>query len=220
MTTAPDVQRASAIHVRSFGRGPAVILLHGGMGSSTHWQRNIDALASTFCVHAVDLPGFGEAADVPKDIGADDYLALVRRSIAPLIDSAGDVALVGFSFGGAVAAHLARRMSNKVARLVLIGPGGFGDLSRQEFDLRSLPPTGAEDPAYRAVIRHNLLAMMLHEPTSVDDATIDLQCANIARTRFVSWKVGRRSSLIGDLAATSAFGCGADRIMPRCAAEP
>ena len=203
MTTVPDVRRDSAIHVRSFGHGPAVILLHGGMGSSTHWQRNIVALARTFHVHAVDLPGFGEAADVPKDISADDYLTLVHHSITPLIDSAGVVTLVGFSFGGAVAAYLARRMGNKVARLALIGPGGFGDLSRNEFDLRRAPPTGADDDAYRAVIRHNLLAMMLHEPTSVDEATIDLQCANIARTRFVSWKVGRRPSLIGDLAATA-----------------
>jgi pimeloyl-ACP methyl ester carboxylesterase len=173
------------------------------MGSSTHWQKNIDALARDFRVHAIDLPGFGEAPDVPKDISADDYLKLARHGIAMLFELEGTAALVGFSFGGAVAADLARHFGARTRCLALIGPGGFGNFTQHQFGLRRAPLNGAVDTYYRAVIRHNLLAMMLREPATVDDATIDLQCANIARTRFVSLKVGRRKNLVADLAATS-----------------
>ncbi len=203
MAIAADIKRDSAIYVRSSGRGPHVVLLHGGMGSWTHWQRNIDTLARYFQVHAVDLPGFGEAPDVPDGISPEDYLALVHRSIERLIWPEGTGALVGFSFGGAVAADLARRLGPKTERLVLIGPGGFGEAPGRVFNLRQAPPTGTNDASYRAVVRHNLLAIMLADPTSVDETTIDLQCENIARTRFVSMKISRRTSLVGDLAATT-----------------
>jgi len=184
------------------GSGDNVVLIHGGRGSHSHWARNVDALSQRYRVLALDLPGFGDAPDVARDIGPDDYLALVAAGVDRLI---GDrpTAVVGFSFGGAVAADLCHRLGARCSRLALLGPGGFGEAKGRVLDLKS-PPTAIEtDPRYRAVIRHNLLAMMLHSPDNVDERAIDIQCRNIAGSRFNSLKVSLRPTILRDLGALS-----------------
>jgi 2-hydroxy-6-oxonona-2,4-dienedioate hydrolase len=184
------------------GSGDNVILIHGGRGSHTHWIKNIDTLASHYRVIALDLPGFGDAPDVPRSIAPDDYLAMIARSVDDLVGN-GPTAIVGFSFGSAVAGDLCRRLGSRCNKLALLGSGGFGEANGPVPDLKS-PPTAFEtDPRYRTVIRHNLLAMMLHDPASVDETTVDIQIRNIARGRFNSLKVSMRPTLLDDLKATS-----------------
>jgi alpha/beta hydrolase fold len=50
---------------RSWGDGPALVLLHGGAGSWQHWVRTVPAFSRTHRVLAPDLPGLGESADPP-----------------------------------------------------------------------------------------------------------------------------------------------------------
>lgn len=69
-----------ACHVE--GSGPPLVLFHGGMGSWTHWARNIPALRSRFTIHAPDLPGCGDSLAVPQEIAKDDYDTRVF-SLAP-----------------------------------------------------------------------------------------------------------------------------------------
>lgn len=47
---------------RRWGQGsaPALVLLHGGYGSWTHWLKNVESLAARYTVWAADLPGLGE----------------------------------------------------------------------------------------------------------------------------------------------------------------
>ena len=182
------------------GAGDDVVLVHGGRGSHTHWAHNIAPLARRHRVLALDLPGFGDAPDVARGISADAYLTLVVDGVRRL---AGDrrVSIVGFSFGGAVSAHVARQLGDQCGRLALIGPGGFGEAEGRVRDLKPAPEAIETDPRYRAVIRHNLLAMMLHDAASVTGETIDIQCRNIARGRFNSLKVSLRPTLIADIAA-------------------
>jgi len=50
------------------GQGEPLVLLHG-LGSSRHaWDPVLPALAATFEVVAVDLPGFGESEPLPTQI--------------------------------------------------------------------------------------------------------------------------------------------------------
>ncbi len=94
------------------GQGPRMLLLHGGSGSWPRtWQRSIPALATRFDVLAPDLPGFGASPDVPQDIGPAAYVDLVHDRAAGR-DGTGPVHVVGFSFGGAVAAALAARLGS------------------------------------------------------------------------------------------------------------
>lgn len=189
-----------AAHVS--GSGDNVVLVHGGRGSHSHWVRNIEALSKHYRVFALDLPGFGDAPDVPRDIDPDDYLALVAAGVDKLIGNR-PAAIIGFSFGGAVAADLCRRLGARCSKLALLGPGGFGEAKGRVLDLKSPSAAIETDPRYRAVIRHNLLAMMLHNSDTADERTIDIQCRNIARSRFNSLKVSLRPTILKDLGAVS-----------------
>jgi pimeloyl-ACP methyl ester carboxylesterase len=68
---------------------------------------------------ALDLPGFGATPAPPGPWGSEAY----ARHLLPLFDEAGALAdrivLVGHSFGGRVALHLAPLVPDRVERLVL-----------------------------------------------------------------------------------------------------
>jgi 2-hydroxy-6-oxonona-2,4-dienedioate hydrolase len=182
------------------GDGPPMLLLHGGTGSHRHWVRVTSALARHFTLHAPDLPGYGESPDVPADLSGDDYVALAAASLGRLVPAAG-VHLVGFSFGGALAAGVARAWGPRVQRLTLIGPGGFGKPVGRVLNLRSFKDSEGSPAALREVARDNLQAVMLADPVSIDEAAIDQQLWNIAHTRFNSLRVSHRDCLVPDLAS-------------------
>jgi pimeloyl-ACP methyl ester carboxylesterase len=175
--------RAGVLPCRIEGTGPPLILFHGGMGSWTHWVRNIPALSGRFTVYAPDLPGCGDGPSVPDDIAEEDYLAIVRTAVSE-IAGRGRVDMAGFSFGGVIAAMLAERMPQVVERLALLAPGGFGMAGGRKLDLHKMPEEPVSEAQRREVIRHNLLVLMLARPESADDATLAIQRANVARTRW------------------------------------
>ena len=106
------------------GTGPSMVLLHGGVGSSSHWICNVDVLAKHFAVTAFDLPGYGCSLDVSRDATPDVYVEWVAAAVA--VVATNRCHLVGFSFGGALAARVAARLGQKIIRLSLLGAGGFG----------------------------------------------------------------------------------------------
>ena len=188
-----------SLHAERRGAGPALILTHGGVGSSNHWLRNIGPLSEHFSVHAFDLPGFGKSPSVPKDISRDDYLRLCVAGIAAAVPANEPLYLVGFSFGGVVGAHVAAELGDRMARVSLISPGGIKSVRERDPDYEKMPPADAPEAERRGVIRRNLLRLMLHHPASADDEAIDLQAENIRNTRFPSVRVSRGEYLLDDL---------------------
>jgi pyruvate dehydrogenase E2 component (dihydrolipoamide acetyltransferase) len=104
--------------------GPAVVLLHGFGGDLTTWMFNQGDLAGELRCVAIDLPGHGNSA-VTRN--ADAFEGAVAAALG-VIDALGikTVHLVGHSFGGAVAAMVARRLGTRVASVSLIAPIGLG----------------------------------------------------------------------------------------------
>src|SRR6185295_5635670 len=85
------------------GSGPALVLLHAGIADRRMWSEHLEPLADPgYRVVALDLPGFGEAAVPPGEQAA--WLDVLRTMDELSIDRA---ALVGNSFGGAVALRMA-----------------------------------------------------------------------------------------------------------------
>jgi 2-hydroxy-6-oxonona-2,4-dienedioate hydrolase len=187
--------------VRRAGRGPDVVLFHGGMGSWKHWIRNIEALATRFTVHALDHPSYGDSAPVPRETTGLEYLDLVHRLFLEAFPGHAPLRFAGFSFGGAIAANLARRLGGRVTHLCLISPGGFPRRRFGDRPTRSYREAGDDDKLFREICRHNLLINMLSDPASVGEDTIDIQAECVRRARFDSRKVSAGSTLLGDLAA-------------------
>jgi len=178
--------------VHTCGEGPPLVLFHGGMGSWNHWTRNFDALASRFTVHAVDLPGYGDSPRIAKSTPEDRYLDVVIEGLQPIV-GAQAFSLVGFSFGGVTAAMTAARLGARVRKLSLIGVGGFGPIKKLE--LRPIPPESAGAAARREVFRYNLGVLMLAQPSSVTEESIDFYDANFRRTRFDGREFSRSMSV-------------------------
>jgi len=186
--------------VRRTGSGPDVVLFHGGMGSWKHWIRNIEPLAARFTVHALDHPSYGASAPVPRETTSAAYLDLVHALFVDLFPGDGPLRFAGFSFGGAIAASLARRLAPRVTHLCLISPGGFPSRKFGDRPTRSYREAGDDEKLFREICRHNLLVNMLSDPASVREDTLDIQADCVRRTRFNSRKVSGGGTLLGDLA--------------------
>jgi len=93
---------------------PWVLALHGWRRSHQDFDACLDGVAAI----ALDLPGFGAAPAPPEAWSTRQY----AEWIAPVLDElTPDVVVVGHSFGGRVATHLAAQCPDRVAALVLTG---------------------------------------------------------------------------------------------------
>jgi pimeloyl-ACP methyl ester carboxylesterase len=100
---------------------PAVICLHSSASSPRQWSALQDSLADGYRVFAPDLLDYGTGATwkYERALSLDDE----AQQIEPLIAAEpGGVHLVGHSYGGAVALHLAMRNPGRVKSLALYEP--------------------------------------------------------------------------------------------------
>lgn len=109
----------AAIALRSYGTGPALLLVHGFPTSSFTWRKVLPALAKSFTCHAVDLPGLGDSRwDEASDLS---FTGQVRR-LAMLAEQLGldRFGLLAHDTGATLARHLALALPDRVTRLALI----------------------------------------------------------------------------------------------------
>jgi 2-succinyl-6-hydroxy-2,4-cyclohexadiene-1-carboxylate synthase len=110
----------SELTVSEYGppAAPAVLLLHGFMGSARDWTPVVDVLARTRRCLAVDLPGHG-ATGAPQDERLWAPGACVA-ALADILAAAGGGSVVGYSLGGRLALQLAIEHPGAVERAVLV----------------------------------------------------------------------------------------------------
>ena len=181
---------------RRFGSGgPPVVLLHGGHGSWLHWARNVQALAAFHTVWVPDLPGYGNSTG-GADLTLESIVALLKTSLDCLIGANARVQVVGFSFGGLVAAALAAERG-AVCSLALLGPAGHGGPRRPQGELRPWQPAHVRGNAQALddALRHNLGVQMLQGAHSVDAAALHIHREACLRTRFRSKSLSRAGAL-------------------------
>jgi 2-hydroxy-6-oxonona-2,4-dienedioate hydrolase len=193
------IDQAPPMAVHRRGSGPDVVLFHGGMGSWRHWTRNIGALAERFTVHALDHPSYGASAPVSRDMTGPTYLDLVHDLFVEMFPGDAPLRFAGFSFGGAIAANLARRLAPRVTHLCLVSPAGFPTRRFGDRPTRSYKGAESDDGLFREICRHNLLVNMLSDPASATEEAVDIQADGVRHARFNSRKVSGGGTLLGDL---------------------
>ena len=117
------------IHYTVKGKGPAVIMLHGGGPGASgmiNYDRNIDAVAKAFTVYVIDFPGWGQSSKNLNTFGAVNPFHNGARAVLAFMDAVGiaKAHLVGNSYGGTAAYFLAMDQPDRVDRIVSMGPGG------------------------------------------------------------------------------------------------
>ncbi len=170
---------------RCWGAGRPVVLLHGDYGSWTHFIRNLDALAARYRVLVPDMPGYGDSGLPPLDDVVIDSAAILTADIDALVGREASYDIVGFSFGGIHAAHMAARHRDRVGKVVLIGAGGMGIDAPVAYKRPMQRLSRDMDwPTRRAVHANNLGGVMFHDDGTVDDLSLRLQDSNTSRTRI------------------------------------
>jgi pimeloyl-ACP methyl ester carboxylesterase len=107
------------------GKGPPLLLIHGLLGYSFSWRRNLAVLAEKATVFAPDLLGAGLSQRAP---GLDCSMSGIAGRVLRFLNGQGveSFDLLGTSHGGAIAmtlaAMLAESKTPSVRRLILVDP--------------------------------------------------------------------------------------------------
>lgn len=99
--------------------GPVVVLIHGNLTSSVHWQTTIEQLEQDYHVYALDLRGFGDSSYHQPFYSLHD----LAEDVGHWLDAIGvteSFTAVGWSTGGGVCMELAADRPHQVAKLILL----------------------------------------------------------------------------------------------------
>jgi pimeloyl-ACP methyl ester carboxylesterase len=126
------------IYFAQFGRGPDVLMLHGGSANSNYWGHQVAELAGDFLVTVMDTRGHGRS---PVSSPVFGYAQFAQDAVA-LLKYLGisRTAVVGWSDGAITGIQLAM-----VRPELLTGVFAFG----ANTDLHGLKPGGAKSPIFQ-----------------------------------------------------------------------
>jgi pimeloyl-ACP methyl ester carboxylesterase len=127
-------------HYIEKGEGEPVILIHGFLYDSYLWNKNIDPLADTFKVYAIDLWGFGYSTREPLDYGYPLYADQLLKFMDTLdIQKA---SLIGQSMGGGTSIFFTVNHRDRVNKLILVDPAGMPNPLPLLGKITNLPKVG------------------------------------------------------------------------------
>jgi pimeloyl-ACP methyl ester carboxylesterase len=138
-----------ALHYEEHGDGAPLILIHGGLSSSSDWHPVVPELAACFRVIAPDSRGHGRSTNPPGELS----YALIADDTAALIATLGlrRPVVGGWSDGGQVTLELGARHPEAAGALIVgaaypdFDAGGLREAHRA---LLGADETGAPDPAH------------------------------------------------------------------------
>ncbi len=109
-------------HRIKFGKpeNPAIIFLHGFMGSSEDWQPIINRFSNSHYCIAYDLPGHGNSSVESHNefYGIENTISSLKRELEK--NEINDFVLVGYSMGGRIALSFAIKYPELIRKLVLV----------------------------------------------------------------------------------------------------
>jgi pimeloyl-ACP methyl ester carboxylesterase len=161
--------RGVSIYYETYGAGPPVLVLHGGLGSIEGMSNQIRALAKSHFVIATDSRGHGRSTDSEEPLGyslmSDDMANLLNHLHIDRVD------VVGWSDGAIIGLDLAMRHPELVRRLVAISANYDVDgLVGEAASDSEIPPPPlryrllARDPAHWPEIYRKVVKMWETQP--------------------------------------------------------
>ena len=119
----------TTLHVQVFGQGRPLVAIHGIYGHGGRFKTLAEGFLPGHAVYGLDLRGHGRSSHLPPwglQQQVDDVLATMDELSLARAD------VLGFSYGGLIATHLARQAPQRVRGLVLMDPAIGLDPSTSE----------------------------------------------------------------------------------------
>ena len=139
------------------GRGRAVVLLHGFLGSHEIWKGTIENLSRSYRVIAIDLPGHGQT----PCFGYAHSMELMARRVKAVMDSLNlnRYVIIGHSMGGYVTVAFADLFPENLRGLCLYHSTSYPDSEEKKRDrLRAIQLAKANKNVYTRNTIQNLFA--------------------------------------------------------------
>ncbi|MEN5275437.1 alpha/beta hydrolase [Brucella sp. TWI432] len=164
------------MYYRVVGKGPPILLIHGGLSDQHVWDAQLPILARDHMVIVADSRGQGRSTRTNKpityDLMADDYVALLDYLNIDKVD------LVGWSDGGIIGLDIAmrypQRLKSLFAQAANVTPEGSTGFALARAQGKPIP-----ELRHYASIDKEIHALWANEPNySIDDlAKINVRTA-------------------------------------------
>ncbi len=110
--------QGASLAVRSYGKGPDLVFIHGYPTHGYTWRRLLPTLSTTFRCHVIDLPGLGDSHwDTHTDFTFEKQHQRLHLLLEQLVQQG--CTLVAHDTGATLARMLAVSQSKKVKGLVI-----------------------------------------------------------------------------------------------------
>ena len=166
------------IHYKIYGKGSAIVLLHGFLESSTMWKDLIPQLSKQHAVLILDFPGHGKS-EIVSDVHSMELMAEVVDELLQFIKITTAI-FIGHSMGGYVALAFAELFPEKVEKLILLNSSPAADSEeRKDNRNRALKVIEQNPPAFISMAISNLFS-----ETSREDLTSEIEILKVEAQSF------------------------------------
>ena len=139
------------IFTEDVGKGTALVLVHGFLGSTEMWKPQIEYFQDRFRVIVPALPGFGKS----RELKSCDSIKCMANTLLKILDlkQVDKFYLLGHSMGGMIVQEMAKIAGEKILKLICYGTGPRGNIPGRfetiDESRKKLKINGLENTAYR-----------------------------------------------------------------------
>ena len=108
------------------GKGFPLVLVHGFLGSSKMWKLQIDFFKNHFRIITPDLPGFGKSNKAKSHNNIQSIANLLINCLEE--KKIHKFHLLGHSMGGMIVQEMAKKIGDKISKLVCYSTGPRGEM--------------------------------------------------------------------------------------------
>jgi len=164
------------------GQGRPILLLHGEDGIDPQ-APFLNLLANSGHVIVPSHPGFGHSPEVDWIDTVDDLSYLYLDFLAE--QNLQDVIVVGLSLGGWIAAEMAVKSTERIAKLILVAPVGIKVSDRET---RDIPDIFALSPSEVARLKYHDPAFATVDYSKLSDDQLTALARNREATVLYAWE--------------------------------
>lgn len=176
--TVHDVQ----LEMLERGQGRPILLLHGEDGIDPQ-APFLNLLANSGHVLAPSHPAFGHSPEVDWIDTVDDLSYLYLDFLA--MQNLKDVIVIGCSLGGWIAAEMAVKSTERIAKMILVAPVGIKVGDRET---RDIPDIFALSPSEVARLKYHDPAFASVDFTKLSDEQLTALARNREATVLYAWE--------------------------------